>query len=57
MNKSKVYLKQKCEDFEVKENDLLSQLKRYVDLVKHMELEKNQVNFLRVDLKEIIFIK
>lgn len=51
LNKSKFYLKQKCDEFEVKENDLLSQVKRYVDLVKHMELEKNQVNKFSFNFK------
>ncbi|CAF0876579.1 unnamed protein product [Brachionus calyciflorus] len=42
LNKSKVYMKNKLEECEAKENELLSQIKKYVDLVKHLEMEKNQ---------------
>ena len=28
----------------MRENDLLAQIKKHIDLVKHLEMEKNQVN-------------
>ena len=40
--KSKDFLKSKLEASEIKESDLITQIKKYADLVEHIELEKNQ---------------
>lgn len=42
LKKSKQFLKSKVEELESKENDLIEQIKKYVDLVKHLEMERNQ---------------
>lgn len=52
MKKSKAYLKAKVDEYDAKEADFEAQMKKYVDLVKHLELERNQV---RIDL--LIHIK
>ncbi len=44
LNKSNEYLKIKIDEYEMRENDLLAQIKKHIDLVKHLEMEKNQVN-------------
>ena len=36
-------MKSKIDEFEIKESDLVAQIKKYVDLVKYLEMEKNQV--------------
>lgn len=42
MNKTKDFLRIKIEEFESKELDLIEQIKKYVDLVNHLEMEKNR---------------
>ena len=42
LNKSNDYLKVKIEEYEMRENDLMAQIKKHIDLVKHLEMEKNQ---------------
>lgn len=36
-------MKAKIDDFEIKESDFETQMKKYVDLVKVLELQRNQV--------------
>ena len=42
LTKSKHFLRSKIEDFELKESDLISQVKKYADLVTHIERGKDQ---------------
>jgi sulfur carrier protein ThiS len=42
LNKSKKYLNSKIEDFEEKEADLMGQINKYADLVKHLEMQTSQ---------------
>lgn len=44
LNKSSAYMKNKIAEFEVKETEFEAQIKKHVDLVNHLEMEKNQVN-------------
>jgi hypothetical protein len=41
--KSKDYMKNKLEECELKEMDLIGQINKFTDLVKLLEMEKNQV--------------
>ena len=40
--KSKEFFKQKADELESKESELISQIKKYVELVDHLEMEKNR---------------
>lgn len=42
LTKSKDFLRSKLDDSEYKESDLITQVKKYADLVKHIEHEKDQ---------------
>ena len=48
LNKSNEYLKIKIDEYEMRENDLLAQIKKHIDLVKHLEMEKTQVKSILV---------
>lgn len=39
------------EEFEFRESDLLAQIKKHIDLVKHLELEANQANLEKEQFK------
>ncbi len=42
LSKSKEFLKSKIDEYELKESGMISQIKKYTDLVKHLELEKEK---------------
>jgi hypothetical protein len=55
LKKSKAYLKAKVDEYDAKEADFEAQMKKYVDLVKHLELERNQVGIdLLIHIKNLI---
>lgn len=42
LQKTKEFLKSKLDEFELKEADMMGQIKKYADLVEHIEQEKNR---------------
>ena len=46
LSKTKDFLKNKVSDCEMREAEFIDQIGKYTDLVKHLELEKNNVDFL-----------
>ena len=46
LNNSVNFLKNKIEEFKINEDDLHLKIKKYADLVKHLELEKEQVKII-----------
>jgi hypothetical protein len=52
LNNSVNFLKNKLEEIKSNESDLHLQIKKYVDLVKHLELEKEQVSKLLKRVKK-----
>jgi hypothetical protein len=43
LTKSKDYMKSKLEECELKEMEMITKINKSSDLVKHLEMEKNQV--------------
>jgi predicted RNA-binding protein len=41
-------MKNKIEEYEIKETDTIGQVKKYTDLVKHLDMEKNKVNLIYI---------
>ncbi len=46
LGKSKDHLKHKLSDYEQKEAELLAQMQKHADLVKHLEIEIKNVSFI-----------